>query len=212
MPTEATSVVQVNFRGSTGYGKAFVNAGDGEWGRQDARRPDRRRPVGRRRGLRRPRSGSASTGAPTAGTRRSSGPTFTPDVFRCAVDIVGPSNLKTLIESIPPYWAPIDRAVPHPRSATRTTDADVPVGALAALTRRQDPDPAADRPGRQRPAREAGGERADRRRDAARRAIRHEYLLFEDEGHGFAKPENRLRFYAAAERFLAEHLGGRFEP
>ena len=44
------------------------------------------------------------------------------------------------------------------------------------------------------------------------KAIPHEYLLFEDEGHGFAKPENRLRFYAAAERFLAEHLGGRFEP
>ncbi|HEX2191957.1 MAG TPA: prolyl oligopeptidase family serine peptidase, partial [Acidimicrobiales bacterium] len=98
--------VQVNYRGSTGYGKAFVNAGDKEWGAKmhddlldavqhvvDKGWADRDR--------------VAIYGGSYGGYAALVGATFTPDVFRCAVDIVGPSNLKTLIESIPPYWAPL---------------------------------------------------------------------------------------------------------
>ena len=154
--------VQVNFRGSTGYGKDFVNAGDKRVGRQDARRPARRRRVGRRSRDAPTANASAIYGGSYGGYAALVGATFTPDVFRCAVDIVGPSNLKTLIESIPPYWAPMVAQF-HTRVGNPETEEDVPVVALAALEGRRDQDPDAHRPGRQRPARQAGRDRADRR-------------------------------------------------
>ena len=86
----------------------------------------------------------------------------------------------------------------------------LPLVPLAAVAGARHPDSAAHRAGRQRPAGQAGRVGADRRR-AQEAGIDHEYMLFPDEGHGFAKPENRLKFYAAAERFLARYLGGRFE-
>ena len=115
--------MQVNFRGSTGYGKDFVNAGDrsGRAKMHDDLLDAVEHVV--EQGLRRPRSGSPSTAAPTAATPPWSGPTFTPDVFACAVDIVGPSNLKTLIESIPPYWAPM-MAQFHTRVGNPETEDD----------------------------------------------------------------------------------------
>ena len=93
--------VQVNFRGSTGYGKEFLNAGDSEWGAQDARRPG-----GRRGRTWSPRAIAdparvAIYGGSYGGYSALVGATFTPDVFACAVDIVGPSNLLTLLETIP---------------------------------------------------------------------------------------------------------------
>jgi hypothetical protein len=94
--------VQVNYRGSTGYGKKFANAGDREWGGRmhDDLVDAVSFLVGRGSST---RNGWRSTAARTAGTRRWSAQLSHPDLFRCAVDIVGPSNLKTLIESIPPY-------------------------------------------------------------------------------------------------------------
>ena len=109
--------VQVNFRGSTGYGKAFVNAGDREWGgRCTTTWWTRWRTSPARAGPTRP--GWRSTAAPTAATPPWSGRRSRRTLFRCAVDIVGPSNLKTLIETIPPYWAPMIAQF-HRRSATR---------------------------------------------------------------------------------------------
>ncbi|MBV9380823.1 MAG: S9 family peptidase [Streptosporangiaceae bacterium] len=200
--------VQVNYRGSTGYGKAFVAAGDREWGGKmhddliDAVRhitaegwadPDR---IG-------------IYGGSYGGYAALVGVTFTPDVFRCAVDIVGPSSLKTLLETIPPYWAPV-RAQLYKRVGNPETDEEF-LWSRSPLSRVRDI---------RTPLLIAQGANDPRVKQAeseqivaalADAGIDYEYMLFPDEGHGFAKPENRLRFYAAAERFLARHLGGRFE-
>ena len=137
------------------------------------------------------------------------GAAFTPDVFRCAVDVVGPSNLKTLIESIPPYWAPLVRQF-HTRIGDPASDGEL-LWERSPLSRAGDIRiPLLIVQG----ANDPRVKQAESEQIVAalrEKGIPHEYLLFEDEGHGFAKPENRLRFYAAAERFLAEHLGGRFE-
>jgi dipeptidyl aminopeptidase/acylaminoacyl peptidase len=200
--------VQVNFRGSTGYGKDFVNAGDREWGAKmhddlidavdwvvarEYADPER----------------VAIFGGSYGGYAALAGAAFTPDVFRCAVDIVGPANLKTLIESIPPYWVPLVAQF-HTRVGNPETEADF-LWERSPLSRADDI---------RIPLLIAQGANDPRVKQAEseqivaalkERGIDHEYMLFEDEGHGFAKPENRLRFFAAAERFLAKHLGGRFE-
>jgi dipeptidyl aminopeptidase/acylaminoacyl peptidase len=200
--------VQVNFRGSTGYGKAFVNAGDREWGGrmhddlvdavafatgQGWADPDR----------------VAIYGGSYGGYAALVGAAFTPELFRCAVDIVGPSNLKTLIETVPPYWAPViaqfHRAVGDPAK-----DADF-LWSRSPLSRADNISiPLLIAQG----ANDPRVKQAESEQIVAalvKAGIEHEYMLFPDEGHGFAKPENRLRFYAAAERFLARHLGGRAE-
>ncbi|MBA3653861.1 MAG: S9 family peptidase, partial [Actinobacteria bacterium] len=137
------------------------------------------------------------------------GATFTPDVFCCAVDIVGPSSIKTLIESIPAYWAPMldmmKRRVGNPDVEeeflwSRSPLSRVDQIKIPMLIAQGANDPR---------VKQAESEQIV---EAMReKGIEHEYLLFEDEGHGFAKPENRLEFYAAAEKFLARHLGGRCE-
>jgi dipeptidyl aminopeptidase/acylaminoacyl peptidase len=201
--------VQVNYRGSTGYGKAFVNAGDREWGRQmhhdliDAVDWI----VGR--GFADP-GRIAIYGGSYGGYAALVGAAFTPDVFRCAVDIVGPSNLKTLIESIPPYWAPLVAQF-HTRIGDPATEEEL-LWERSPLSRAGDIRiPLLIAQGANDPrVKQAESEQiVAALRD---KGIPHEYLVFEDEGHGFAKPENRLRFYAAAERFLARHVGGRYEP
>ena len=200
--------VQVNYRGSTGYGKGFVNAGDREWAGkmhddlldavahitgQGWADPDR----------------VAIYGGSYGGYAALVGATFTPDVFRCAVDIVGPSNLKTLIETVPPYWAPMIAQF-HRRLGDPEKDADFlwsrsPLSRASAIRI-----PLLIAQGANDPrVKQAESEQIVSALTAA--GIDHEYMLFPDEGHGFAKPENRLKFYAAAERFLAKHLGGRSE-
>jgi dipeptidyl aminopeptidase/acylaminoacyl peptidase len=200
--------VQVNFRGSTGYGKAFVNAGDREWGgrMQDDLVDAVAFAVGQ--GWADP-ARVAIYGGSYGGYAALAGATFTPDLFRCAVDIVGPSNLKTLIETIPPYWAPM-LAQFHRRVGDPAVDAEFlwsrsPLSRVSSIRI-----PLLIAQGANDPrVKQAESEQIVA---ALREAgIDHEYLLFPDEGHGFAKPENRLRFYAAAERFLARHLGGRAE-
>jgi dipeptidyl aminopeptidase/acylaminoacyl peptidase len=200
--------VQVNFRGSTGYGKDFVNAGDREWGakmhddlldavawvvEQGYADPER---VG-------------IYGGSYGGYAALVGATFTPEVFACAVDLVGPSNLKTLIESIPPYWAPMI-ATFHTRVGNPDTEEDF-LWARSPLSKVDNVSiPLLIAQG----ANDPRVKQAESEQIVAalrEKGIDHEYLLFEDEGHGFAKPENRIRFYAHTERFLAEHLGGRCE-
>jgi dipeptidyl aminopeptidase/acylaminoacyl peptidase len=201
--------IQVNYRGSTGYGKDFVNAGDREWGAKmhedllDALAwvvaqgwvdPAR----------------VAIYGGSYGGYAALVGATFTPDVFRAAVDIVGPSNLKTLIESIPPYWAPMIAQF-HTRVGNPQTDEEF-LWSRSPLSRAADIGiPMLIAQGANDPrVKQAESEQIV----AAMKAngIDYRYMLFPDEGHGFAKPENRLRFYQAAEAFLAAHLGGRAEP
>jgi len=197
--------VQVNFRGSTGYGKDFVNAGDREWGAKmqddllDAvdhviasgfADPDR----------------VAIYGGSYGGYAALVGATFTPERFACIVDIVGPSNLVSWSESIPAYWEPmrkmLERRVGADEDFLRSRS---PLSRVDAIAR-----PLLIAQG----ANDPRVPQAESEQIVAAmkdKGIDHEYLLFPDEGHGFARPENRLRFYAAAERFLARHLGGRFE-
>ena len=137
------------------------------------------------------------------------GAAFTPDVFRCAVDIVGPSNLKTLLETIPPYWAPMIAQL-YKRVGNPETEADFlwsrsrcrgsATSGIPLLIAQGANDPR---------VKQAESEQIVAALEEA--GIDYEYMLFEDEGHGFAKPENRLKFYAKAERFLARYLGGRVE-
>jgi dipeptidyl aminopeptidase/acylaminoacyl peptidase len=200
--------IQVNFRGSTGYGKQFVNAGDREWGAKmhDDLLDAVDWVVGEGYA---DREKVAIYGGSYGGYAALVGAAFTPDVFACAVDIVGPSNLKTLIESIPPYWAPMIAQF-HTRVGNPDTE-EAFMWERSPLSRAGDI---------RIPLLIAQGANDPRVKQAeaeqivaalTEKGIDHEYLLFPDEGHGFAKPENRLKFYAAAERFLAKHLGGRFE-
>ncbi|MEP7026480.1 MAG: S9 family peptidase [Actinomycetota bacterium] len=200
--------VQVNYRGSTGYGKSFVNAGDREWGGK--MQDDLTDAVGYAvsQGWADP-ARVAIYGGSYGGYAALAGAAFTPDLYTCAVDIVGPSNLKTLIETVPPYWAPMIVQF-HNRVGDPATEADF-LWSRSPLSRAADIRiPMLIAQGANDPrVKQAESEQIVAAMQTA--GIEHEYMLFPDEGHGFAKPENRLRFYAAAERFLARHLGGRSE-
>ncbi|HVN11365.1 MAG TPA: S9 family peptidase [Kineosporiaceae bacterium] len=200
--------VQVNFRGSTGYGKAFLNAGDRQWGtgmQEDL--TDAVEHVVRRGWVAHDRVGIY--GGSYGGYAVLAGAAFTPEVYRCGVDIVGPSNLLTLLASVPEYWRPVI-AMMYRRVGNPQTEPE--------LLRERSPLFSVDRiripllvvQGANDPrVKQAEAEQIV----AALRAkgLPHEYLLFRDEGHGLAKPQNREVFYAKAEAFLAEHLGGRVQ-
>ena len=200
--------LQVNYRGSTGYGKEFLNAGNKEWGARmhhdlvDAVHWAVGEGVADRARV-------AIYGGSYGGYAALVGATFTPDLFRCAVDVVGPSSLITLINSIPPYWstflATFHKRVGNPQTEEEFLKSRSP---LFFVDRIQIPMLIAQG------ANDPRVKQAESEQIVAamkEKGIDHEYLLFEDEGHGFARPENRLKFYAAAERFLAKHLGGRAE-
>jgi dipeptidyl aminopeptidase/acylaminoacyl peptidase len=197
--------VQVNYRGSTGYGKSFANAGDREWGAK--MQDDLTDAVGyvTGQGYADP-SRVAIYGGSYGGYAALAGATFTPDLYRCAVDIVGPSNLITLIETIPPYWAPMIAQF-HARVGDPEKDRDFlwSRSPLSAADRIRIPLLIAQGANDPR-VKQAESEQIVAALEKA--GIDHDYMLFPDEGHGFAKPGNRLKFYAEAERFLAKHLGG----
>jgi dipeptidyl aminopeptidase/acylaminoacyl peptidase len=200
--------VQVNYRGSTGYGKAFIAAGDREWGGK--MHDDLIDAVSyvTGQGWADP-SRVAIYGGSYGGYAALVGAAFTPDVFCCAVDIVGPSNLKTLLETIPPYWAPMIAQL-YRRIGNPETDTEF-LWSRSPLSRARDIRiPLLIAQGANDPrVKQAESEQIVAALTEA--GIEHEYLLFPDEGHGFAKPENRIKFYTAAERFLARYLGGRYE-
>src|SRR5215210_2817099 len=200
--------LQVNYRGSTGYGKEFLNAGNKEWG--GTMHDDLVDAVGwaGQSGVADPER-VAIYGGSYGGYAALAGATFTPDLFRCAVDIVGPSSLITLINSIPPYWKPL-LATFHVLIGTADTEKDFLRGRSPLFFVDRIKIPMLIAQG----ANDPRVKQAESEQIVAamkEKGIDYEYLLFEDEGHGFARPENRLKFYAAAERFLAKHLGGRAE-
>ncbi|WP_037337667.1 S9 family peptidase [Salinisphaera hydrothermalis] len=205
------AVLSVNYRGSTGFGKSFTAAGDGEWGAAmhddlidavnwavEQRVADAKR--------------VAIMGGSYGGYAALAGLTLTPETFACGVDIVGPSNLKTLLDSIPPYWEAGRRQM-YRRMADPETEAG-----QAWLSERS-PLTYADRIVR--PLLIGQGANDPRVKQAesdqivnamAEKSIPVTYVLFPDEGHGFARPANNIAFNAIIEAFLAEYLGGRAEP
>lgn len=204
------AVLSVNFRGSSGLGKHFLNAGNLEWGRKmhddliDAVEWAVRERVAEQDRI-------AIMGGSYGGYATLVGLTMTPDVFACGVDIVGPSNILTLLATIPPYWAPVVRMF-RDRVGDFTTEEG-----REFLTERS-PLTHVERIGR--PLLIGQGANDPRVKQAESdqiveamkaKMIPVTYVLFPDEGHGFARPENRLAFYAITEAFLAEHLGGRYE-
>ncbi len=202
------AVLQVNFRGSVGYGKAFLNAGNKQWGRkmQDDLTDAARWLV--EQGIADPRR-IGIMGGSYGGYATLAGLTFTPDLYTCGVDIVGPSNLFTLLESIPPYWKPLV-AIFHNRMGHPEKDADLlrAVSPLFHVENIRAPLLIGQGANDPRVKRQESLQIVEALRKAGKEV---EYVEYPDEGHGFFKPENRLDFFRRAERFLAKHLGGRAE-
>ncbi|MBI2956857.1 MAG: S9 family peptidase [Acidobacteria bacterium] len=203
------AVLQVNFRGSAGFGRKFLHAGDREWGAK--MHDDLIDAVNWaiKEGIADPKK-VCIMGGSYGGYATLVGVTFTPDVFACGVDIVGPSNLVTLLKSVPPYWVPLLNLFRY-RVGNEETEAEFLHSRSPLFKADQIKVPLLVAQG----ANDPRVKQAESEQIVA--AVRKKgkdvvYLLFPDEGHGFARPENHMAFYAAAEEFLAKHLGGRVEP
>jgi dipeptidyl aminopeptidase/acylaminoacyl peptidase len=205
------AVLAVNFRGSTGFGKNFTNAGNLEWGakmqedlidgvswavQNKIADPDK----------------VAIMGGSYGGYATLAGLTFTPETFACGVDIVGPSNLTSLLLSIPPYWKP-----ELEQDLIRVGDYRTEDG--RKLLRERSPLTHVEKIARPLLIGQGANDPRVKQNESDQivKAMQDKnlpvtYVLYGDEGHGFVRPENRLSFYAIAESFLAEHLGGRYEP
>jgi len=200
--------LQVNYRGSGGYGKDFLNAGDHESGHKMHNDLVDAVNWAITQGIANPKK-VAIYGGSYGGYAALVGATFTPDVFCCAVDVCGPCNWVTVIKSFMPYMVNLrkqfylrvgdpEKDVDFLKSGSPLFKVDnikIPVlighGANDVRVTQAESEQIVD-------AMKAKG-------------LPYEYVLFSDEGHGFIKPENRLKFYAIAEKFLAKHLGGRCE-
>jgi dipeptidyl aminopeptidase/acylaminoacyl peptidase len=203
------AVLQVNFRGSTGYGKKHLVAGFREWaGKMHDDLIDGVNWIVKK-GVADPKR-IAIMGGSYGGYATLVGLTFTPDVFAAGVDIVGPSNIITLMKSIPPYWEPMRKAFEHRVGSLAKEEKFLKSRSpLFFVDQIQSPlligqganDPRVKQP---------ESEQIVAAMRKAKKPV--EYVLFPDEGHGFARPENRLQFYAIAEIFLAKYLGGQCEP
>ncbi|HEU0291294.1 MAG TPA: S9 family peptidase [Anaerolineales bacterium] len=205
------AVLSVNFRASTGLGKAFTNAGNMEWGA--AMHNDLLDAVdwAVKEGIA-DKDSIAIMGGSYGGYATLAGLTFTPDVFACGVDIVGPSNLITLLETIPPYWTPMLEMLTSRMGDHRTDEGREFLKSRSPLT-------FADRI--RKPLLIGQGANDPRVKQAESdqivqamqsKSIPVIYVLYPDEGHGFARPENNMSFSAVAEAFLARILEGRCEP
>ncbi|HEY9691970.1 MAG TPA: S9 family peptidase [Oculatellaceae cyanobacterium] len=203
------AVLQVNFRGSTGYGKDFLNAGNREWaGNMHNDLIDAVNWLVEQ-GISDPQK-IAIMGGSYGGYATLVGLTFTPDVFAAGVDIVGPSNLITLMQSIPPYWEPLKANFYH-RVGNLETEEEFLKSRSPLFYSDQIKKPLLIGQGANDPrVKQAESEQIVDAMHKAGKPV--EYVVYTDEGHGFARPENRLHFYAIAEEFLAKYLGGRFEP
>jgi dipeptidyl aminopeptidase/acylaminoacyl peptidase len=205
------AVLQPNFRASTGYGKKFLNAGNRQWGLKMHDDLIDAVDWAVKQGIADPKR-VAIMGGSYGGYAALAAVTFTPEKFACSVDIVGPSNLKTLIASIPAYWKPI-RAMFDVRMGNVDDPKD------AELIRNASPLFKADKivhplligQGANDPR--VNVKESEQIVDAIEKNKGNvTYVLYSDEGHGFARPENRIDFNARAEKFLAGCLAGRFEP
>ena len=205
------AVLSVNYRGSTGFGKDFTNAGNQEWAGKmhddliDAVNWTVAEKIADPKRV-------AIMGGSYGGYATLVGLTFTPETFACGVDIVGPSNLQTLLSTIPAYWAPAMEMFKK-RVGDLTTEEGKKLlnerSPLSYVERIQRPlliGQGANDP------RVKQSEADQIVRAMEKKKIPMTYVLFPDEGHGFARPENNLAFYAVAEAFLARELGGRYEP
>ena len=205
------AVLSVNFRSSTGFGKAFTNAGDFEWAGKILEDQQDGVQWAIVQGIADP-ARVAVMGGSFGGYSTLAGLTFYPEAFACGVDIVGPSNLITLLETIPPYWQPMVELF-----TTRVGDHRTEEG--RALLKAHSPLTHVDRIVR--PLLIAQGANDPRVKQAESdqivsamqaRGIPVAYALYPDEGHGFARPQNNLSFAALAEAFLGRCLGGRVQP
>ncbi|MDJ0641846.1 MAG: S9 family peptidase, partial [Erythrobacter sp.] len=196
------AVLSVNFRGSTGFGKAFLNAANRQWGL--AMHDDLIDAVdwAIAEGIALADK-VAIMGGSYGGYATLAGLAFTPEKFACGVDIVGPSNLETLLGTIPPYWAPMVKVF-HQRMGNPDTEEGL------ALLKAASPLYKADQIVR--PLLIAQGANDPRVKQAESdqivgamkdAGIPVTYVLYPDEGHGFAKPSNNIAFFAIAENFLA---------
>jgi dipeptidyl aminopeptidase/acylaminoacyl peptidase len=204
------AVLQVNFRGSAGFGKKFLNAGNLEWGvgkmQQDLTDAVK---WAIKQGYADPGK-VAIMGGSYGGYATLAGLTFTPELYCCGVDIVGPSHIKTLLQSIPPYWAPMKKMFQLRVGDVEKDDVfDQKISPLFHVDAIRAPlligqgknDPRVN-------IRES-----DQIVEAVRaRKLPVKYIVYSDEGHGFARPENNLDFTGYVDEFLAKYLGGRFEP
>lgn len=205
------AVLSVNYRGSTGFGKAFTNAGNEQWGKKmhddllDAVAWAVEHGVAEEDQV-------CIGGMSYGGYATLVGLTLTPDVFACGVDIVGPSSLVTVMENFPPYWGP-----GMGEFYERVGDPRTPEGKQALL----EVSPLTHAARITKPLLIGQGANDPRVRKsesdqivAAMKAkgIPVGYVVFPDEGHGFERPENNQAFVALTEAFLSVHLGGRYEP
>jgi dipeptidyl aminopeptidase/acylaminoacyl peptidase len=200
------AVLQPNFRGSTGYGKVYLNAGDRQWA--GTMRTDLldAKDWAIKQGVADPAK-VCIMGGSYGGYATLAGVAFAPEAYACGVDIVGPSNLNTLLNTIPPYWSTL-LAVFHKRmgdneeflkSQSPLFKAEQIKAPLLIGQGANDP--------------RVNKAESDQIVAAMRKNNKPvEYFVFPDEGHGFARPENRMAFNAAAEEFIAKYLGGSYEP
>jgi dipeptidyl aminopeptidase/acylaminoacyl peptidase len=206
------AVLSVNYRGSIGFGKNFINIADGQFSRTmhddliDAVEWAISEGIADRQKV-------AIMGGSYGGYAVLVGLTFTPDVFACGVDIVGMSNLVTLLSTIPPYWKPVlDMFKKRLGGDLETEEGIKELEARSPLFKHEQI---------KKPLLIGQGANDPRVKQAESdqivaalksKNIPVTYVLYPDEGHGFARPENRLSFFAITESFLAAQLGGRAEP
>ncbi len=205
------AVLSVNFRGSTGFGKSFISAGDKQWSGKmhddliDAVEWAVAQGIAEKDKV-------AIMGGSYGGYATLVGLTFTPDVFACGVDIVGPSNLETLLETIPPYWEPMVKQFHERMGDPSTPEGKEFLKSISPLYKASEiTKPLLIGQGANDPRVKQA--ESDQIVEAMERdGVPVTYVLFPDEGHGFHRPENNIAFNAIAENFLAECLGGRAEP
>jgi len=205
------AVMSVNYRGSTGFGKNFLNAADKEWaGKMHDDLIDTVNYAVENKIANKDKI--CIMGGSYGGYATLVGLTFTPETFTCGVDIVGPSSLLTLIKSIPPYWKPMQDIF-----KTRLGDWTTDEGKKMLIER----SPLTHVEKIKRPLLIGQGANDPRVKQAESdqivkamkdKNIPVSYVLFPDEGHGFHRKANRLAFFAATEAFLSAHLGGKYQP
>lgn len=202
------AVLQVNFRGSTGYGKEFLNAGNREWGGK--MHDDLIDGVNWiiKQGIANPKK-VAIMGASYGGYATLVGLTFTPNIFAAGVSIVGPSNLLTLLQSLPAYWeselAMFYRRVGNPKKEPEFLKSRSPLFFVDQIKA-----PLLIAQGANDPrVKLAESEQIVTAMRKANKSVK--YILYPDEGHGFDRPENRLHFFSISEEFLSRYLGGRIQ-
>ncbi len=204
------AVLQPNFRGSTGYGKKFIDAGNKQWGdkMQDDLTWGAKYLVSQ--GIADPKK-IGIMGGSYGGYATLAGVAFTPDVYAVGVSIVGPSNLITLLESIPPYWEQIRKLFYE-----RMGDPNTAEGKAQLL--RQSPLTAAGKIKTPLLVIQGANDPRVNKRESDQivialrdRGFPVEYMVAPDEGHGFARPVNNMAMFASAEKFLAKYLGGRYQ-